>query len=222
MTNFENSAIIIFAKLPAAGKVKTRLAAEIGNNFATEFYKNCAAHIFNEVSQLKKHGIDCYLFYGIDDNISEVKKWVDKNFIYNPQSYGNLGNKMSQAFQNVFAHGKKKVIIVGTDIPDLTKKILMNAFKLLEENDLVISPSHDGGYVLLGMKNYYPELFENIEWSTEEVFSKTTDKIKELGLNVKIEERLCDIDNQTDLMKWLSESDTGNIKLKNTISELLK
>ena len=128
MTNFENAAIIIFAKLPAAGKVKTRLAAEIGNNFAMTFYIKCADHIFDEVSQLKNHGIDCYLFYGTDDNISEIKKWVNKNFVYTPQSDGDLGNKMSKAFQNVFAHGKKKIIIIGTDIPDISKEIINHKY----------------------------------------------------------------------------------------------
>ena len=221
MTNNDKSAVIIFAKMPEPGKVKTRLAEELGNTFAVEFYKNCAAHIFNEISQLKKYGIDCYLFYGIDNNISEIKKWVNKNFIYNPQTGGDLGNKMSAAFQNVFAHGKNKVIIVGTDIPDISKEIFLKAFDELDKNDFVISPSHDDGYNFLGMKSYYPEVFQNIKWSSEEVFPKTIDAIKKLNLKVSVGKSLIDIDDKKDLNEWLANIEDGNTSLKFLIKNIL-
>lgn len=221
MTNNENSVIIIFAKLPVPGKVKTRMAADLGNDFAVTFYKNCAEHIFSEVSQLKKYGIDCYLFYGIDDDVSKIKKWVNKKFIYNPQVEGDLGNKMSSAFQNVFAHGKNKVIIIGTDIPDISKEIILNAFEALEKNDMVISPAHDGGYYLLGMKKYMPELFHDIEWSTEEVFKKTINKAEQLSLKITNADKLIDIDDKYDLIEWLNDSGNGNTKLKLIIKNSL-
>ncbi|MBU2491955.1 MAG: TIGR04282 family arsenosugar biosynthesis glycosyltransferase [Bacteroidetes bacterium] len=221
LANDDNSAVIIFAKMPEPGKVKTRLASDLGNDLAIEFYKYNAAYIFEELSQLNKLGIDCYLFYGIDNNVSEIKKWVNKNFIYKPQTGGDLGNKMSDAFQTVFAHGKNKVIIIGTDIPDLSKDILLNAFNQLDNSDFVISPSHDGGYNFLGMKSFYPEVFQNIKWSSEEVFPKTIRQIKELGLSIKVEESLIDIDDKIDLMTWLSEPGIGNVQLKKIMKKLL-
>lgn len=221
MINNENCAVIIFAKQPVPGKVKTRLAADLGNDFAVGFYKKCALHIFNEVSELHNFGIDCYLFYGVDDDESEIKVWVDKNFVFKPQAEGDLGNKMKCAFQNVFMNGKNKVIIVGTDIPDITAEILLNAFEILNENDIVISPSHDGGYNFLGMNNFYPELFENIKWSTSEVLQKTISKIEGLGLNLEIAESFLDIDDKTDLMNWLTDLNNGNVKLKNDFTEII-
>lgn len=222
MIDNANSAIIIFAKQPVTGKVKTRLAAEMGNDFAVEFYKKCAAHIFDEVSELHNFGIDCYLFYGVDDDIAEVKTWVDKNFIFCPQVDGDLGHKMSCAFQKVFEDKISKAIIVGTDVPDINAEILLNAFTDLEQIDIVISPSHDGGYNFLGMNNFYPELFQNIKWSTGEVFQKTIFKTSELGLIIKITECLFDIDEKPDLMNWVSDLNKGNIKLKNIIADLIK
>lgn len=221
MINNENCAVIIFAKLPVPGKVKTRLAAELGNEFAVEFYKKCATHIFNEISELHNFGIDCYLFHGIEDDVSEIKTWVDKNFIFFPQAAGDLGIKMSSAFQKVFADKFNKVIIVGTDVPDITAEILLNAFETLNENVVVISPSYDGGYNFLGLCNFYPELFEDINWSTPEVLQKTINKIEELGLNVEFVESLLDIDDKNDLTNWLSDISNGNIELKNNILEII-
>jgi len=222
MINNENCAIIIFAKQPVPGKVKTRLAADLGNDFAVEFYKKCAAHIFNEVSELHNFGIDCYLFYGIDDDVSEVKTWVDKNFIFNRQTEGDLGNKMSNAFQKVFADKVSKAIIVGADVPDITTEILLKAFNALEQNDIVISPSHDGGYNFLGLNNFYPDLFQSIKWSTDEVFQKTINKTEELGLNIEIAESLLDIDDKTDFMNWTADLESGNSQLKLLIKTTLE
>lgn len=222
MSEFSDSAVIIFAKLPAAGKVKTRLAAETGSDTAVAFYKHCASHIFDEVEKLKTYGIECYLFYGSGDDAAVMKKWINKNFVFTPQSEGDLGDKMSSAFQNVFAHGKKKILIIGTDIPDITKEIFLNAFTALDKDDIVISPSYDGGYNFLGMKDFYPSLFENIKWSTPEVYPATLNKINELGLRVKAAESFADIDNKKDLTEWLADSNTGNVRLKKIIGEIVK
>lgn len=221
MINYNKAAVIIFAKLPEPGKVKTRLATGIGNNAALQFYKKCSGHIFDQIAALKNKGIDCYLFYGVDNNISDVKKWVNKNFIYNPQSAGDLGNKMSSAFQNVFAHGNNKIIIVGTDIPDISKEIILKAFDELEQNDIVISPSGDGGYNFLGMNNYYPELFQNIKWSTVEVLTKTIEAAESLKLRIAYSESFTDIDDKEDLLLWLAENNLGNISLKLAIKNIL-
>ena len=222
MINNDKSAVIVFAKMPVAGKVKTRLAIDYDNEFAVEFYKNCAAHIFYEISQLKELGIDSYLFYGIDDKVTEIKKWVNKNFNYCPQANGDLGNKISQAFQKVFAQGKTKIIIVGTDIPDITKETIINSFDSLNTSDIVISPSNDGGYNLLGMKKFYPELFKEIEWSTGDVFNKTIERTKRLGLTARFEKCLIDIDDKNDLIEWLSLENKGNSQLRFVIQTLLK
>ncbi|MEQ9148777.1 MAG: glycosyltransferase, partial [Cytophagales bacterium] len=98
-----------------------------------------------------------------------------------------------------FAHGYTKAVIIGSDCFSLKRVILEEAFERLNQNDFVIGPSEDGGYYLLGMKKNNSEIFENIEWSREDVYAKTLEKIK--GQKVKILTRLNDIDTFEDLQK---------------------
>ena len=216
----EKSAIIVFAKYPSEGKVKTRLGASFGNQFAIAFYKLCAEHTFNVLEELKDK-FDCYLYYGTEDNIQQIKKWVYTSFGLVPQVKGDLGEKMLRAFQDIFSKGYKKVIIIGTDIPDITREKLVSVFNELDNFDVVISPSYDGGYVLLGMTSLHLTLFKDIKWSTNEVFNKTIQEIKKMDLSVKIKEAILDIDDGNDLIKWLSKPNEGNIKLKSKIRHIL-
>ncbi|MGA7839253.1 MAG: TIGR04282 family arsenosugar biosynthesis glycosyltransferase [Ignavibacteriaceae bacterium] len=202
--NTQKHAVIVFAKYPDDGNVKTRLAKTTGDKFATEFYKLCAQHTFRELNNLPEKTIKIYLFFveGIDNE--KIKSWVDYNFLFRPQSGKNLGEKMYNAFTEIFENGFERVVIIGTDLPDISSGIIMEAFAALENNDAVIGPSTDGGYYLLGIKSPKEELFSKIDWSTESVYQQTLDKLLNANMEVKTLTELVDIDTEEDLIDWLS------------------
>jgi rSAM/selenodomain-associated transferase 1 len=143
-----------------------------------------------------------YIFYAGQEERT-VRRWLGHRFHFRAQSVGELGDRIEHAFRTVFNHGAEKAIIVATDVPDLTHDIMDEAIKALDNCDLVIGPSHDGGYYLLGMKRLYSELFRNIPWSTEHVCEETLLRVKACGLCSQILPSLRDIDTEDDLRQWL-------------------
>lgn len=186
-------ALLIFAKKPELGKVKTRLAKDIGDDKALAIYKQLLAYTFDVAAQSKVHTIACFT--------QEDKVTLDAiaHDGFYKQEQGDLGHKMYQAFVHGKEQGFDKTVIIGTDCADLTKEIIEEAFLKLETHDVVIGPAMDGGYYLIGTKNPLLYLFQNIDWSTEKVLSQTLDAIKANDHTVCLLEELSDIDNVNDL-----------------------
>ncbi len=199
----KDTAIIIFTKLPVEGKVKTRLAKSMGNKFAVSFYKVCAEHTFKELGKLKETGPELFLFCPEENEIEQVMQWAGNNFNYNFQQGNDLGLKMYNAFNTVFKRGYKKVIIIGTDAPDVSMKIMQSAISVLNDHSVVIGPANDGGYYLLGFKSKLIDLFSGIEWSTNSVFDNTIEKLNNSKINYFMLNELTDIDTVEDLQNWL-------------------
>lgn len=150
--------------------------------------------------------MDTYIFYTASDDLNIIKKWVNREFNYVQQKGENLGEKMSNAFEYLFEQKYSNVVIVGSDIPDLSVDVIKDAFEYLENNEIVISPSDDGGYSLLGMNKYYPSLFMNIEWSTSTVLDSTINIIRNQGAKLHLTNELKDIDTEKELKNWISNS----------------
>ncbi|MBI3189340.1 MAG: TIGR04282 family arsenosugar biosynthesis glycosyltransferase [Ignavibacteriales bacterium] len=212
------TALIVFARYPHPGKVKTRLAQTLGNTKAVELYRACVEHIFNECNKLSDN-TKKFLFFADEDDASSIERWVPRQFRYVPQLGNTLGERMSNAFSHVFNIGLKKAIIVGTDVPDITANVLKEAINSLDDADVVIGPSRDGGYYLLGMNQFHPELFDDIPWSTNVVFERTMAMIQRLGLRVKSLTTLMDIDTEADLRNW---SNTANTQAKHPLHKLVQ
>jgi rSAM/selenodomain-associated transferase 1 len=189
-------ALLIFAKNIQYGKVKTRLAATIGNEQTLFIYRQLIAHT---ISVTKDLSVDKIVFYS--DSINEKDDWENKIYQKELQSGKDLGERMKNAFKSSFTAGFEKIVIIGTDCFELDSEHLINAFKQLNNADVVIGPATDGGYYLLGMKKFYPEFFENIDWSTEKVFKQTFSICEQLYLSVFLLPELSDIDNEEDLKK---------------------
>lgn len=194
--------LIIFVKNPIAGRVKTRLAAGIGNQKALEIY----LHLL-EITRSVATKIDCtrHVFYS-DEIVSD--EWDEDQFNKHLQQGDSLGDRMKNAFETVFTLGAKKAIIIGSDCPELTSEIIDSAFSSLDDKDVSIGPAKDGGYYLLGMKKPIPVLFEDKQWSTDSVFDDT---IIDLMENRLIYERLpvlSDLDTIYDL--HLLKGELGN------------
>jgi rSAM/selenodomain-associated transferase 1 len=219
MTKKTKNGLIIFAKFPQEGKVKTRLAERIGNKKATQFYKLFAENLFDHAAKLSF--TNTYLFFDPSSTKEKMKEWIKFDFEYYPQNNLDLGKRMAEAFNKLFGRRVKKAVIVGTDVPDMNKKIIEQAFDLLDKHDLVISPSPDGGYNLLGMKKLHLNLFENIEWSSSTVLKKTVDAAKKQNLTIKLLDQLIDIDTEKELLEWLAISNKGNENLKNEIKKII-
>jgi uncharacterized protein len=202
--------IIIFVRYPVKGQVKTRLAKTTSPEFALNFYKLCAENLIRNIKKVPS--INRFVFYSNKNEKTEIINWLGSKLLFAPQEGDDLGSRMKNAFEKVFGAGSQKVIIVGTDIPDLSKEIIVEAFELLDSNDVVIGPAKDGGYYLLGMKKMHTQLFDKIEYSTSSVLSETFLKMKELNLIYYLLPELRDIDTEDDLLKWLNHDCSNPIK----------
>ncbi len=186
------NALIIFTRNPELGKVKTRLAASIGNVEALEVYTKLLRHT-REVCL--KVGAERFLFY--DKMIVEKDDWENISFTKMLQHGDNLGERMKNAFAEIFDRNHPKAIIVGSDLPELSSDIIYAAFAALDESEFVIGPAEDGGYYLLGMKSLFGSVFDIQEWGTSIVRRETMEKLK--GKSVAILPMLNDIDTFEDL-----------------------
>jgi rSAM/selenodomain-associated transferase 1 len=199
----KDTAIIVFTRFPVEGKVKTRLAKNMGNKFAVSFFIACAEHTFKELLKVKETGSELFLFCSEENEIELVKQWTENNFNYYSQQGSDLGLRMYNAFDYVLKKGYKKVIIIGTDAPDISMNIIQSAISVLDNYSVVIGPANDGGYYLLGFKSKLVDLFSGIEWSTDSVFDNTIEKLNNSKIKYFMLGELTDIDTMEDLQYWL-------------------
>jgi hypothetical protein len=141
--------------------------------------------------------VDCQRIVFYSDFIEQQDIWNSKDYSKAVQSGDDLGERMKNAFANAFEN-HQKVLIIGSDCAELTPDILNDAFAKLATHDFVIGPAFDGGYYLLGMNTFQPSVFDNIEWSTDEVLSKTIQNIAALQKNYALLPTLSDLDNEND------------------------
>lgn len=189
--------VIVFVKNPQLGKVKTRLAATLGDEKALEIYNKLVD--YTRTVLLGIEGVKKYVYYS--DFIDSEDEWSNGIFEKKLQVHGGLGSKITYALKNTF-NTCDQVIIIGSDCPQLTSDHIKEAFEQLDAVDLVIGPSHDGGYYLLGINKLHPELFEGINWSTEHVFNETIKKAQSLNLSTSTLETLSDVDFEEDWVKF--------------------
>lgn len=188
-------ALIIFTRNPELGKCKTRLAKTIGDENALEVYKFLLNHT---ASIAKKVKADRYLFYS--EKIIREDLWEPGVFRKKLQKGDDLGQRMQNAFAELFEMGYEKIAIIGSDLLDLNAELVNDAFTNLDFNDVVIGPAMDGGYYLLGMKNLYHQPFENKDWGTSNVLNDTLKDFQNTKLHLLKE--LNDIDTFEDMQHY--------------------
>jgi hypothetical protein len=190
--------LIVFVKYPEPGKVKTRIARELGEQRAAEMYAQMASGIIGNVS--KPGAYSTAIYFDPPGREKDVRSWLGtEHASYEPQSGGTIGERMSNAFERVFSGGAEKAVLIGTDVPDISGDTVTAAFDLLHETDVVVGPAADGGYYLLGLKSFEPTLFSGMEWGTSLVLKKTLERIKEKNLGHKLLDTLNDIDTMDDV-----------------------
>lgn len=191
----KDTLLMIFVKNLIPGMVKTRLAKDIGIDKALDVYQELIYHTHDITRKLPYQKA---VYYSEYVEIEDV--WEDDNFDHKVQKGAELGEKMRNAFDEAFdAH--HFVGIIGSDCYELTQAHLQTAFEMLEEHDLVIGPAKDGGYYFLGMKEFYPQLFENKEYSNGNVLLDLLGEAEKLHLVTYQLPTLTDIDTLEDLQK---------------------
>lgn len=193
MSNQTNrNLLIVFAKNPVPGKVKTRLAKEIGEDRAFQVYQRLLSITETVTRRFLYADVHIYFTDFVDN-----ERWSEfPQFI---QSGTDLGERMAKAFEAEFNRGYDAIVGIGTDLPEMNTQILEAAFKQLKTSDTVFGPANDGGYYLLGMKRFIPNVFENKSWSTPRVLEETVDELKDLRYSVHLLTTLNDIDTLNDL-----------------------
>ena len=206
-----NQQLIIFTRYPEPGTTKTRLIPVLGAKGAA----NLQFHM-TETTVIKAKKLSNMMALLVEvrftgGNLQLMKNWlgVEPDLKYQEQGTGDLGERITRAFESAFNHGMKSVIIIGTDCPGLTADIMLEAFAKLTESDVIIGPATDGGYYLIAIKKNIPELFQGIYWGTSEVLSKTVAIAQNLNLAIDYLPELSDIDRPEDLEK-LQYQDLGS------------
>ncbi|NND79449.1 MAG: glycosyltransferase [Maribacter sp.] len=184
--------LLVFTRNPILGQCKTRLAATVGNQVALDIYNFLLDHTFEITKELNVHKQIHYSKEIWEDDI-----WDSRIFDKQLQSGSDLGERMANAFRKGFEQGFENIIIIGSDIFDLTMADLEEAFKALEQNEYVIGPAQDGGYYLLGMNKFNIAVFKNKDWGTETVYQSTMKDLK--NNKVSLLERRNDIDIYEDV-----------------------
>ncbi len=193
--------LIVFAREPIPGAVKTRLAASIGDHAAAELYETMLQDVLKTARQVT--GAEPVVYWACAEEslplLAERYRCSSHR-----QSQGDLGQRMQGAFEEVFAAGCEYCCIIGSDAPDLPPSFISEAYQLLamQRTDVVFGPSRDGGYYLLGMKQVWPQFFTNIPWSSTEVLQQSLVAARKSGLTVALLPEWHDIDTVEDLLAF--------------------
>lgn len=194
MLNSKNL-VLIFTRNPELGKVKSRLAKDVGENAALAIYKFLLNHTKNVTQNLL---VDKQVWYS--ENVTENDIWDAKIYDkYEQLQVNDLGKRMEQAFKLGFKKGYEKIVIIGSDLYDIEGRDFYKAFEALNSNEAVIGPATDGGFYLLGMKRMIPEVFENKNWGNDTVLKSTLKDLEKYTFT-QLEEKndvdyLSDIEN---------------------------
>jgi uncharacterized protein len=193
--------LIIFAREPLPGEVKTRLAASIGDRAAAELYETMLQDVLKTGRQL--NDVETVVFWDCEEEslplLAERYRCCARR-----QSPGDLGQRMQAAFGEMFANGCELCCIIGSDAPDLPLSYILEAYQLLatQQTDVVFGPSRDGGYYLLGLRQVWPQLFANIPWSSAAVLEQSLAAARDSGLTAALLPEWQDIDTLEDLQAF--------------------
>jgi rSAM/selenodomain-associated transferase 1 len=193
----KHTRILVFAKAPVAGRVKTRLIPALGSEGAASLARDMLAATLAEAERVTWAETE---LCADPDPADEAWHGLlpDGGYALSGQGGGDLGERLARGAERVIA-GARRVLLVGTDCPALTADRLKNASRELDSHDCVIHPTFDGGYALLGLARFDPSLFSDIPWSTDSVARTTLGRIRALGWSVHLGATLRDIDEPEDL-----------------------
>jgi hypothetical protein len=206
-----NCKVLLFTRYPEKGKTKTRLIGELGADGAALLHKKLSERVFMQADLLRQRsGIETIVYFS-GGSSKKMSSWLGPIDCVEQMS-GDLGQKMRGAFEHCFAGGAETAILIGSDIPDISAELLQQAFNALLTKEVVIGPSRDGGYYLIGMtakaardglpgdiSPLLPLLFDKMRWSTGALFEDTMYQLESAGYETALLRVLRDIDLPADL-----------------------
>ncbi|XMO85125.1 TIGR04282 family arsenosugar biosynthesis glycosyltransferase [Algibacter sp. AS12] len=202
--------VIVFVKNIKLGKVKTRLAKTIGNQGAFDVYTELVSVTENATQKLKANKRIYFSESIVENQWNSHQKFV--------QEGADLGERMKNAFIKGFQDGYNRIVLIGSDLPDITANHINKGLEALTEHDVVFGPAEDGGYYLVGLSRAHHFIFNNKPWSQTHLLQETLNEIKEKQVTFTTLDTLNDIDNFEDLIA--SEFYQTNTELQEKIKQL--
>jgi rSAM/selenodomain-associated transferase 1 len=202
--------IIVYLKNPAPGEVKTRLQTRYTQEQAARLYR---AFIQDTVETAQTVEADRYFAaYTPAGCEPEIEELVPEGWNLTPQVGADLGARMLGSLRSSITSGADKVILIGTDIPSLPRTHLISAINRLDNNDLVLGPTNDGGFYLIGTRIMLPDIFPDVAWSTDQVFEQTAEGVRSHSLLMSLIPPWNDIDTPDDLDAALLQTKAGVLR----------
>jgi rSAM/selenodomain-associated transferase 1 len=192
-----DQALVIFARYPEAGSVKTRLIPDLTPAQATALYSAMTEDAVSLHAADPEY--DTIVCFSPEESRDDFKAWLGEDVRLMPQEGDELGARQLNAFRSAFSRGYEKAVIIGSDNPCVTRIDVKFTFGSLKVTDVVLGPSEDGGYYLIGARKAYRELFEDIEWGGTQVLDETLKKAETAGISVNLIDRRFDIDRIDDV-----------------------
>jgi rSAM/selenodomain-associated transferase 1 len=187
--------VVAMLKAPRAGFVKTRLALEIGSEPAVAIYRLLVEHQMSAIPR----GWRVEVHFAPADAAADMQQWLGLNRAFYPQVGDDLGERLIHATGGAFSRGSGTVVVIGGDCPGLDETCLRDACCALESAEVVLGPAVDGGYYLIGLRRWVPELFRGIPWSSDAVLRMTLERVREARLSIAMLPTKEDVD---DLASW--------------------
>ncbi|MCD6051018.1 MAG: PGL/p-HBAD biosynthesis glycosyltransferase [Verrucomicrobia bacterium] len=192
--------LLILLKAPRRGLVKTRLASELDEDSALAIYQELLDIVISRMESLQ----DVELHYSPADADAQVASFLKPGWKAYPQTEGDLGVRIQNAFAQAFQRGGQRVVMIGADCPEVCASDISDAWSALTTRDLALGPATDGGYWLIGLSKPQPHLFTEIRWSTDTVLTKTLALAQTSGLTHHLLRPLSDVDTQADWKNHLA------------------
>jgi rSAM/selenodomain-associated transferase 1 len=191
----------VFTRYPIPGETKTRLIPALGEEAAADLQRRMTEFLIQKLSTVASDETRITLCWS-GAREREVRDWIEpisQTISFAKQTGADLGERMRNAFQASFRAGHRRTVIIGTDCPGITPDTVRNSFQKLENNDLVLGPAQDGGYYLIGLSSFQPELFSDINWGSKSVFDQTIQRAEQLELGAHTLQPRRDVDRPDDL-----------------------
>lgn len=197
----EPDRIIVFGRYPVPGQTKTRLIPALGPVGAADLQRRLTERTLATVKRAAAgQGMQVEVSYS-GGSRRQLERWLGPDLMFQEQSAGDLGERMRAALEQAFAEGVQRAVLVGTDIPQMTDRHIEEAFEALEEKEIVLGPSLDGGYWLIGLRRP-AEVFSGVDWGRANVMSQTIELAAKQGLKIHALARMRDVDTAEDLRQW--------------------
>lgn len=213
-----DNCLIVMVKDPEKGEVKSRLANKLGRSLTTDLYRAFVADIITTTAGGGEWQLEVAFFP--PNSCENIRNWLGNGISLMEQTGSHLGERMLSVFLKSFAKGYSKVVLIGSDLPDLPGHVLRDAFSGLDSEGIALGPALDGGYYLIGFEKgkFLPEVFDDINWSTSTVFDETVSILAGRGCKIHILPSWGDIDTLEDLKSLYARHEKSDFHYSATMT----